>query len=271
MTIFEFKDYRAYLRHTIRHMPRKGRGELSKIAKHLRVNTTLISQIMSGSRELTPEQALSLSHYMAHTEIETEYFALLVQLSRAGTIELKRHLERKLENIKSEALQLSKRISHEKKLSDHERAIFYSSWLYSAVHLFTSTRDKGVTLDEIATRFALKKNTAADIIRFLVSSGICVERSGHYSMGVQSTFVERGSPYLLKHHSNWRIKAIQKSESMTDRELMYSGQFSLSRDDFDKLREELTDFLKRANQTVKDSKAEDVASLNIDWFWVEPA
>ncbi len=270
MTIFEFNDYRTYLRQYIRHLPRKGRGELSKIAQHLRVNTTLISQIMSGLREFNPEQALLLSEYLAHSEAETEYFSLLIQRERAGTVELRRHLDKKIVLLKNEALKLSKRISHEKKLTDQERAVFYSSWIYSAVHLFTSTREKGVTLDDIVARFGIKKNVAAEIVRFLVSAGLCIERSGTYTMGVQSTFVERGSPYVLKHYSNWRINAIRRSETLLDGELMYSGQFSISRSDFEKLREEITDFLKRANQLVKDSKAEDIANLNIDWFWIEP-
>ena len=270
MTIFEFTDYRTFLRQYIRHLPRKGRGELSKIAKHLRVNTTLISQIMSGLREFSQEQALSLSEYLAHTDIEMEYLSLLVQRERAGTSELKRYLDKKIESLKNEALKLSRRISHEKMLTDHERATFYSSWIYSAIHLFTSTREKGVTLEEIAKRFGIKKALAVEIVRFLVATGICTERTGYYSMGVQSTFVERGSPYLLKHHANWRIKAIQRSEMLTANELMYSGQFSLSRADFEKLREEIAEFLKRANQVVKESKAEDVASLNIDWFWIDP-
>src|SRR5690606_26718726 len=96
--------------------------------------------------------------YLAHTEIETDYFALMVQYERAGTTELKKYIEKKIEALRLEALKLSKRISHEKKLSDNQRSIFYSSWLYSAVHLFTSTRKQGVTLDEIATRFAIPKN-----------------------------------------------------------------------------------------------------------------
>lgn len=269
MSIFEFKDYRVYLKSYIKNLPKKGRGELSKISKHLRANTTLISQIMSGLRDFNQEQTHSLSVYLAHTELEMDYFSLLVQVKRAGTLELKKHLEKKLDSIKTEALQLSKRISHEKKLSDQQRAIFYSSWIYSAVHLFTSIKEKGVTSEEISARFNLTKQKTVEIVQFLLSTGICSENSGRYTMGVQSTFVERGSPYLLKHHSNWRVKAIQKSEALAENELMYTGQFSLSLKDFELLRERLTEFLKEANLLVKESKSEDLACLNIDWFLID--
>ena len=224
---------------------------------------------MSGLRDFNQEQTYTLSVYLAHTDLEMDYFSLLVQLQRAGTVDLKKHLERKLESLITEALQLSKRISHEKKLSDQQRAVFYSSWIYSAVHLFTSIKEKGITLEEISLRFNLSKQKTVDIIQFLLSTGLCTEDSGRYSMGVQSTFVERGSPYLLKHHSNWRVKAIQKSESISENELMYSGQFSLSKKDFEALRERLAKFLQEANLIVKESNAEDLACLNIDWFWLE--
>jgi hypothetical protein len=106
-------------------------------------------------------------------------------------------------------------------------------------------------------------------LRFLISAGICEERMGRYLMGVQSTFVENGSPFLLKHHSNWRIKALQKSEAISDTEMMYTGQFSLSKKDFNRIRERLAELLKEINKTVKESKAEEIASLNLDWFWIE--
>jgi uncharacterized protein (TIGR02147 family) len=269
MSIFKFKDYRSYLRGYIQQLPKNGRGELSRIAKHLEINTTLLSQIMSGTRDFNPEQALALSEYLAHSEIEADYFSYLVQHRRAGTAQLRSHLGKKIEQIRDEALKLSKRISHDMKLTDNQRAIFYSSWIYSAVHLFTSTKQKGVTLVEIADRFEISKNKTAEIIQFLINSGLCIEKLGYYSMGVQSTFVERGSPDLIKHHANWRLKAIQKSESLSEQELMYSGQFSLSNNDFEVLREQIAEFLKRTNKTIKESPAEIIAGLNIDWFWIE--
>lgn len=75
--------------------------------------------------------------------MELEYFSLLVQKERAGSHELREHLVRRLAQLKTEASKLSKRISHDRSLTDQERAIFYSSWIYSAVHLFTSLREKG--------------------------------------------------------------------------------------------------------------------------------
>lgn len=269
MNIFEHTNYRTYLRDYIKELPRKGRGELSNIAKHLNVNTTLLSQIMSGARDFNQEQTYSLSLYLGHTELEMEYFSLILQIERASSVEFKVHLRKKIADVKNESLKLSKRISYEKKLSEQQKTVFYSSWIYSAVHIYTSLVEEGVSFDELYRRFGLSKSRTLDTIKFLLSSGIITETSGKYQPGVQSTFVEQGSPHLLKHHSNWRVKAIQKSENLSDTEMMVTGQFSLSKKDFLRLREQLTEFLRAVNLAVKDTVPEEIVCLNIDWFWLD--
>jgi uncharacterized protein (TIGR02147 family) len=269
MSLFEFDNYRSYLRDYIKSLPRKGRGELSNIAKHLNINTTLLSQIMSGTREFTQEQAYSLSLYLGHLELEMDYFSLLVQIERAATVDLREHLQRKISAIKKESLKLSRRMTYDKKLSDQERSVFYSSWIYSAVHIFTSLNDKGVTLEEISKRFSLTKTKTAEVLQFLAQAGIVIEKTGRYKPGLQSTFVEQGSPHLLKHHSSWRVKAIQKSEALTDAELMVTGQYSLSKKDFLALREKFTDLVKHISEAIKVSDPEEIVCLNIDWFLLD--
>jgi hypothetical protein len=105
-------------------------------------------------------------------------------------------------------------------------------------------------------------------LQFLISSGLIQHESGIYRMQTKSTHVEKGSPFLLKHHSNWRISAIQKSEILSDSEMMYTGNISLSKSDFSKIREELILTIQNVLKKVKDSPAEDVANLNIDLFWM---
>lgn len=277
VSIFEFDTYREYLRAHIQSLPKGGRGELSSIAKLLRVNTTWISQIMSGSQDFTVDQAHALSLYLGHRELEMDYFFLLIQMERAATSDLKTHLKKKLKNLKNESLKVANRMDHQKKLSETERAIFYSSWIYSAVHVFSSLSDSGSnneseggkTLEEIAARFDLSRPRAVEILHFLTSSGIVTEQSGRYSPGVQSTFLEQGSPHLLKHHSSWRVKAIQKSETLSEKEMMVTGQYSLSREDFMKLREKLAGFLKELSESLKDTNPEEIVCLNLDWFYLQ--
>lgn len=269
MTIFEFDDYRAYLRHFIESLPKKGRGELKRIAEHLQVNTTLLSQILGGTRDFNPEQVYAISLYLQHTELEIEYFATLVQKERAGSHGLKEHLERKMKALRRDALKLGNRVVAEKTLSEENRAIFYSSWVYSAIHLFATIDSNGTSIEEIAKRFKLKRAKAVDIMQFLTRANLVDEVEGKYKTRVFSTFLPSGSPHLIKHHVNWRVKSIEKAESLAADEIMFSGQVSISKSDFSSIREQITKLIHDASMRVKNSDPDDLACLNIDWFWIE--
>ncbi|MGE3759736.1 MAG: TIGR02147 family protein [Pseudobdellovibrionaceae bacterium] len=268
MTLFEFSDYRPFLKHYIRHLPKGGRGEVSRMAQHLRVNSTLLSQIFSGSKDLTLEQAQNMCEYLALSSLESDYFMLLVQIARAGSVKLKNYFRDKLELIKKESLQVAKRIAQDRVLTDYERSVFYSSWLYSGIRLYTSV-GKGKTIDEIAERFDIPRARAVEALRFLASVGLCKEEEGRFKMGAQRTHLEKGSPFLIKHHTNWRIKSLERAESVSDDELMFTAPLSINKKDFARVREEIMGLIKKVSETIKDSEADDVGSLNIDLLWLK--
>lgn len=267
-SVFEHLDYRDYIKERLRALPKKGHGEAKKIAKQLGVSSTFISQALAGDRQLTSEHAQILSEYFSLTQLESDYFHYLIQWDRAGTLSLRKYIEGKMEKVKKDSLQLVHRVAAQRVFSDEEKSIFYSSPIYSAVHLFTSTQGKGRTLEDIAQRFELSLTKAAQVLRFLREVNLVTEKAGHFQMGTQSTHLENSSPHLLKHLANWRIKAIQASDSLTDQEMMYTSQVSLSVEDFHLLRERMAQFIKSFLETVHASPAEEVACFNLDWFWI---
>lgn len=268
MNLFSMKSSKSVLSHHIEALPKQGRGEISRIAAHLKVSTTLVSHVLSGQKILTVEQAESVSSYLGFGSLESDYFVYLVQLERAGTRSLREFWQRKLTKIRDESTRLSNRVDVDKRLSEVERSIFYSTPLYSAIHLFTTVGDEGKTLDEICERFDLPRPRAASMLAFLTETGICVLREARYLPGLQKTHVEQDSPHLQKHHANWRIRAIRQAEELTKEELMYTAPVSLSRDDFEELREEMAQFIKKFLNRVHASPAEDVACFTMDWFWI---
>lgn len=269
MSIFRSTDYRDYLKQVLLKLPKKGYGELSRMAKAIGIHQTLMSLILSGERDLSLEQGYDLAQYLGLTELETEYFSLLIQYQRAGNKRFKDSIHKKIEKLKNESLLIAKRNDREKTLSDHERTVIYSSWIYSAIRMYTSVDEKGVTLEDVQKKFQLTRQRTLEILNFLEGGGVVVQEKGLYLMGTQRTFLEQGSPHLLKHHSNWRIKSLHQADNLSDKELMFTSPVSLSKNDFDKLREELATFIKMFLKTVADSPAEDIACLNIDFFWIK--
>ena len=80
--------------------------------------------------------------------------------------------------------------------------------------------------------------------------------------------LEKGSTHLIRHQTDWRIKSIQAGEDLSEKELMFTCPVSLSKKDFEKLREEIVQFIKKFLDTVHQSPAEEIACLNMDWFWI---
>jgi uncharacterized protein (TIGR02147 family) len=269
MSIFEFSEYRVFIKDSFQKMPRKGRGKSLELAAHLGTHATIVSQVLSGVRDFSEEQALEVCEFLQLSPIESDYFSLLVRHSVAGTAKLKAKLKSDLQKLKQTAKAISTRVSTERSLSDTERSVFYSSWIYAAARLYCSTKKEGRTLEEVAERFSISRQKAAEIIEFLERSGLCVRDDDTYAMGPQSTFVPQGSPYLLRHHTNWRLKAVQAAEVLSEEELMFTGVLSVSRADFILLREKMAGFIKEFSELVKGSPAEDVGCFNMDFFWLK--
>lgn len=269
MNVFQFNDIKGLLKYYISTLPKKGRGEIIKLAQYLGVSSTLISHVLSGEKNLTPEQAGRLTTYLGLNELETDYFNFLIQQERAGTHELKKFWNKKLKIIKEQSLNLANRMRSDQQLTQVQRSIFYSSPIYMAIRLYTSIGDKGKTLSEISQRFEIKPALCLDIMAFLVECGLCNETNGQYTMGPQTIFLDKTSPHLLRFHTDWRLKAINHKEEITENELMFTAPISLSKSDFELLRESTVKFIKNFLDVVHNSPAEEVACINIDFFWVK--
>jgi uncharacterized protein (TIGR02147 family) len=269
VNLFIFDKIAPFLRDYMARLPKRGRGESTRMARALGISTTLMSQILSGERYLTGEQTFRLARYLGLSDLESDYLSFLVQLERAGSSEFREYWKTKLNEVREKSLKLVNRVKVDKSLSEDEKTVFYSSSIYSCIHVYTSTHASGRTFNEIMERFELPRARLSEILRFLVEAGLCVERDGRYQMGTQKTHLEQGSPHLVRHHTNWRIHAARRSEELTPQELMYTAQVSLSRKDFDLIREKMVGFIKEFLATVHGSPAEDIAAFNFDFFWIK--
>ncbi len=266
--IFDFSDYKDYLRKKIASLPRKGRGELGRVASHLRMHPTRISQVLKGSVHLTLEQASSLCTHFGFSPLESDYFLLLVQIARAGTKDLEIQLIRQQQQIRERAKQLVHRLPREKILTDEQKAVFYSSWYYSGIRLATSL-ETCQTIEELADHFHLSRNKVRGVVDFLLQTGLCIEANGKLKIGPLTTHLEHESPLALRHHGNWRLKGWSRHETLGEGELAYTCPVSIREKDLHVIKEMLTKLIEHFLAKVTDSDPPDtLACLNIDWFKV---
>lgn len=268
MDLFKYDDYKETLKLILRSKKGSSRGAFKNIAAYLGVNPTLVSQILSGPRNFSEEQIFSVCEYLGISALESQYMLVLVQIERAGTVKLKNHYVSLRNNIRKQAEQVSSRVPKTRDLSDAEKAHFYSSYLFSAIQIATSLETE-VNFDFIVQRFQLTPARAREILDFLIETDLVREKNGRLLPGTNYTHLDKSSPFLHKHLSNWRLKAIDAASDRTEEEMFYSVNFSVSKKDFAVLKTMMVQVVQDFLNVVKPSPCEDIAQFNLDLFWVK--
>src|SRR5438105_2654396 len=124
MSIFNFSASRPFLRDYIARLPRKGWGEVTRIATHLSVSTTYVSQVLAGHLSFTPEQAQRLASYLGLSSLEADFFIYLIHHERAGSEDLKNYWRVKLDDLLVRSKRVAARVNPKRVLSEHERMVF---------------------------------------------------------------------------------------------------------------------------------------------------
>jgi uncharacterized protein (TIGR02147 family) len=238
---------------------------MSQLARFLGVHTTLISQVIKELKSLTTDQAAKSAEFLGLNELETEYFVLLVQLDRAGNSAAKDLFKKQIKRVKDQSQNISKRIKSEKKLTDEQRAVFYSDWAYSAIRQAVVL--PGISdLNSISAFLGLPRKRVQKILDFLLQTGLCKTSGGKLNVGPSSTHVEAGSPWVRVHHMNWRQKAIQSLDKENPEHLHYTSPLTIAAKDADLVRERIIQLIEQINTIVDPSPSEELFCLNLDWF-----
>jgi uncharacterized protein (TIGR02147 family) len=264
-SVFECVDYRQFLRSWVTDMGPSGRGEWSRMAKALRVTSTMVSQVMREERNLSPELASDLCDYIGFSEEEARHFLLLVDLARAGSVSLRKRIKQQVIESQGRASQLVNRLKANEAMSEVAKARFYSDWIYSGVRNATALEEQH-TVERLAERFGIERAQMTEIVKFLVENSLCVSQSGVVQVGPQKTHVGADSPFVLSHHRNWRLRAVDVMRAKRESDLFYTGPMSLSRELADEVRKRIPTFLDELYKELGPSKSEVVRCLNIDWF-----
>ena len=267
--IFDFQDYRRYLNHFISQQPRQGRGLKNKMALFLGSPTSHISQVLSGKTHFTLEQSEELNVFLQHTEDEAHFFLLLVQTGRAGTVNLKKRLDKERQSILKKRSFLKERLGVSSSVSEQDQVQFYSSWIYAAVHVLT-TVPQYQTKDAISSYFHFSPKQIAEVLAFLERTNLVKKNlKGGYETGLSRIHLGSDSKLISKFHTNWRIKAIQSFELQDVQEqLHYSSVVSLAERDVGIIKNLLIKAISETKAIIKDSPPEILHSFNLDFFRV---
>ncbi len=268
MNLFEFEDYKKWVNTRIQGLPKAGRGQYKRIAEHLSVNATIVTQVFNGERDLTPEQAVLLADYFALSKIETRFLLLLVNFSRAGSHLYRKNLSEEILELREQAREIKNRVQQDHFLTDEAKSILYSNWYYLAIWSLTAIPDFQ-NLDAIIERLKINKKKAREAIEFLKKYALVIEdENGRLKNGPTLVHLESTSPQIPRHHQSWRLQAFRHYENPQATDAFYSAPVTLSEKDANLIRENLLKFISSSVDTIKDSPSEKLYCLCLDWFEV---
>ncbi len=263
--IFDFINYKDFYKAWVESLGPKAHGEYRRLAAALNVSSTLVSQIFKGQKNLSLELACEFAEYLALNETETEYLLLMVEHAKAGSFKLQNKLIRQIKRIQEDARKLERRMQKNATLSEEQKSVFYSSYLYSAVRLLTDLPQMS-TEENIAVHLGVPLNLVKRVLEFLIENGLCVLKDGRIGMGPTRTHIGSSSPLVAKHHQNWRLLALQKMLAQDENEVFFTGPMTLSKTLAEEFRRELPEIIANLMKRVEPSPSETSRCLNIDWF-----
>jgi uncharacterized protein (TIGR02147 family) len=265
LSVFHAPDYRAFIRASAASV-QPSRGIWAKLAVAAGCQPTYLSQAMKEKCHLTPDHALGIARYFKLSEDETDFFLLLLELERAGTPELQKYLRSKIEKVRREREDLSARLKKPTLEHLEKEAQYYSTWFWSAIHIITSIPDYQ-TPKAIGERLCLPIPFVEDTLQRLEAHGI-VKRSGkNWVPATGDVHLPRSSPLVAVHHSNWRQRAIMSSV-LNQNGVHFTAVYSLSRTDFQHLKEKILELIEYSRAKIGPSQEEELACFTCDWFAV---
>lgn len=264
--IFHHKDFRTYLNHWIINQPQKGHGTKIKLAKHVKISTTLVSLVLTGQKTFTMDQAIMVCNFIGLSEIETDFFMLLIEWDRASTPLLRDRIQKKMNLVIESSKVLAKRLKVSRHLTETQKSIFYSSWLFSGIRNLVALPDIS-SVHDLSNRLNLPLSVVREHVDFLLANKLLkLDSMGKLEVGPAHTHLGSDSPFINKHHQNWRLRAISKMDVRSNSDLFYTCPMSLSIEDAEKIRQMLPKFVEDVLKIVRPSPSESTHCLNFDWF-----
>jgi uncharacterized protein (TIGR02147 family) len=265
MNIYQFTDYKRYMVSRIESDPALGRGSVKKIAEFLRVHPSLISQILKGQKDFSPEQARDVAAFLGMDDAATEYFMCLVDIERAGTSKLKSFLLGKRDRLISVASQRPTHNPNNPSASNKANVErLNSNWFYPAVCLLCQI-PKYQSVSALARYLHLPTAVIDEAVDTLVQLGLVIADGDRI---VASPVPLESSQFLdaRRFHMNWRLKAIDRINTNLENDRFITLPVALSTDDRRRLKQIVIDFVEQIRQSNDPGNADDLSVLTIDMF-----
>jgi uncharacterized protein (TIGR02147 family) len=261
--VFDFNDYKAFLGAVLEEN-RKRRGYQGKLAAASGCKTSYLSLVARGHVHFTPDHAAAACSFWGFSELESDYFMTLVHLARAGTPLLKEQLEKQLSKLRRRWQKLDQRITGERSELTLEQSIrYYSHWSFPALHTSLGVPELRTT-EALARKFSIPEGEIRSILHELAGMGLIESRGNGWIKRSTNLHLAGDSPLARLGPTLWREQMCARRARSSEKELTYTGFHSVSRKDFERIRQHLIETIREIRHWIETSPDEDVLFLSLD-------
>lgn len=236
ISVFMYFDYRDYIRAVLETMQSKGLS-LRAIQENAGVSgSAFFSRILDGSRPLSIANAKNIAKSWGLSVDESDYFLDLVRFGNEKNVDVREELLRKL---------LAVRANNQEFALQDSSLKFFSKWYYPVLRDLLPLLPPNMPAEKIGRMFTpvLRAPQVESGIRYLMESGfVTLDENGVYRVEqpIVSTPPRVRSTILRKYHlKNLEVNSEVYDLFTSDDRSVTSVTCSLSRESFEKVREEI--------------------------------
>lgn len=264
--VFEYTDYKAYLRALIKKS--EVRGFSSRLAEAAGCQKSYLSSSLSGKSHLLPDQIYGIADALKLSEDERDYLILILDFQRANVPAYKKFVLRKIQDRQSSWKDLKNRLKQPALVPPASESLlqnYYSNYLYAALHIAVSIPALQ-DLKALVKYFGLPEVLVISHLRQLLVMNLVRNEGAHWIWNSGDLHLPKDSPWIQAHHSGWRMQALNDLTLRNPDSLHYSIVQTLSHKDIEKLRFEMVKWIQEFRKVSGPSAPEDLMCFNLDFF-----
>ncbi len=208
---------------------------------------------------------MRLALFWNYDENESEYFIQLVHLGRTSFQPLKNKIRARLKELKAARENLAKRFQQNSIQDSEAQALYYSSWIPSALHVMVDIQNLR-TLESISKYLGLPTDVVKKQLEALERLGLVKREDGRWHPGGKNIHLPKASPFTAINHKNWRDRAHINAQRPEQDGLHYTAIQTLRLQDFELIKDLLLKFIEQQRKIVGPSESEELACFTCDWF-----
>lgn len=262
MLVYEFESYKEFLKSYIKE--NKKPGIIGELANASGCDRSYLSQIFNSKVQLTPDHLNGICEFLDLNEEEENYLTLLLLYERASDLNYKKKLEFKIKQTQNRKLSVSEKITSESiDLNSEYLKMYYSSWIYSAIHILSSNNDYQ-TPESIAQKLNLKISKVKKCLDDLRKHNLVSFDGKKYKHNGQNLHLAIDSPLVLQNHLNWRVEAVKDSDNKDS--LHYTSVFTVSKSHIKDIKKNILKLIENKRKLVTESGTEELCVFCCDFF-----